>query len=69
MVDDAGGLHVIECNARFGGASTTGLAVGLDSLHWSLLQAAGDDLSAWPFVRSPGQVRQVRMPADTLFAV
>ena len=69
MVDDSGGLHVIECNARFGGASTTGLAVGLDSLHWSLLQATGDDLSAWPFVRSPGQVRQVRMPADTLFAV
>lgn len=68
MLDEAGQLHVIECNARFGGASTTGLAVGLDSLHWSLLQARGDDLSAWPFLRAPGQVRQVRMPADLLIA-
>lgn len=64
MLDATGGLHVIECNARFGGASTTGLAVGLDSLLWSLVEARGDDLSAWPFIRSPRQVRQVRVPCD-----
>lgn len=69
MVDTQGALHVIECNARFGGASTTGIAVGLQSLHWSLLQALGQDMAAWPFVRSPGQIRQIRMPADLLVAV
>jgi carbamoyl-phosphate synthase large subunit len=69
MVDAQDQLHVIECNARFGGASTTGIAAGLQSLHWSLLQARGEDLSAWPFVRTPGQLRQIRMPADTIVAV
>jgi carbamoyl-phosphate synthase large subunit len=66
MIDAAGAMHVIECNARFGGASTTSLAVGLDSLHWSLRQALGEDLSALPFLRAPGQVRQVRLPTDLL---
>lgn len=69
MVDNEERLHVIECNARFGGASTTGIAAGLNSLHWSLLQARGDDLAAWPFVRAHCQLRQIRMPADTLVAM
>jgi carbamoyl-phosphate synthase large subunit len=66
MLDAQGDLQVIECNARFGGASTTGIAVGLDSLLWSLRQALGEDVSAWPFLRAPGQVRQVRLPTDLL---
>jgi carbamoyl-phosphate synthase large subunit len=60
-------LHVIECNPRFGGASTLGIAVGLDSLHWSLLELSGADLRLWPFHRAPTQVRQVRVPHDLHF--
>ena len=68
MVGADGGLQVIECNPRFGGASTTGIAAGLASLHWSLLEATGADLSAWPFHRIPGQVRQIRVPTDLYVA-
>lgn len=64
MVAADGSMHVIECNPRFGGASTTGIAAGLASLHWSLLEATGADMAAWPFQRIPGQVRQIRVPTD-----
>lgn len=64
MIDPQGQAHVIECNARFGGASTTGIAAGLDSLRWSLLEAQGEDVSAHPFHRVAGEVRQIRAPAD-----
>jgi carbamoyl-phosphate synthase large subunit len=64
MVSPAGDLQVIECNPRFGGASTTSIAAGLSSLQWSLLEAINSDLSAWPFHRIPGQLRQVRIPTD-----
>jgi carbamoyl-phosphate synthase large subunit len=58
-----GGLRVIECNPRFGGASTASIAVGLDSLYWSLAEALGDTESPF-FNRSPGEIRQIRMPVD-----
>ena len=64
MVALDGELKVIECNPRFGGASTTSIAVGLSSLHWSLLEAVGADLSEWQFRRMRGQLRQIRMPTD-----
>lgn len=65
LIDKAGQPHIIECNSRFGGASTAGIAAGLDSLYWSLAEAAGNDVAALPFARIPGEIRQVRLPADT----
>lgn len=62
--DTDGLMHVIECNARFGGASTTGIAAGVDSLFWSLLEARGVDVGDYPFVRYAGELRQVRVPSD-----
>ena len=62
--DTYGTMHVIECNARFGGASTTGIAAGVDSLFWSLLEARGVDVGDYPFIRIAGEIRQVRVPSD-----
>jgi carbamoyl-phosphate synthase large subunit len=69
MVTPEGDLQVIECNPRFGGASTTSIAAGLSSLHWSLLEAIKGDVSEWPFNRIPGQLRQVRVPTDIYMSV
>lgn len=60
-----GEVKVIECNPRFGGASTAGIAVGLDSFYWSIVETAYGSVSSYPFVRSTMQVRQVRAPSDT----
>lgn len=60
------GLSVIEVNPRFGGASTTSIAVGLDSLYWSIIGALRVDYHPPPFDRSPREVRQVRVPQDII---
>lgn len=64
IYDTDGVMHVIECNARFGGASTTGIAAGVDSLFWSLLEARSVNVKDYPFIRSDSEIRQVRVPTD-----
>ncbi len=67
VIEDAqGGFHVVECNPRFGGASTASLAVGLDSFFWFFAECLGLSLHDYPFFRSPGEVRQIRCAADRL---
>lgn len=63
-----GSLHIIECNCRFGGASTLGIAAGVDSFFWFLQEAAGHDLAAFPFAPAAGPLRQVRVAADVVFS-
>ena len=36
IVDRHGKVHIMECNARYGGASSVALFVGLKSFHWYL---------------------------------
>ncbi len=64
--DNNGELHLVECNCRFGGASTLSVAAGLDSFYWFLTEAHGDDCAALPFLRSKEELRQVRYPADLI---
>lgn len=63
--DEEGSFQVIECNPRFGGASTASLAVGLDSFYWFFLECSGQDLKGHPFKRSQ-DIRQIRYPADRI---
>lgn len=65
IVNPAGQLHIIECNARFGGATTTAIRAGLDCLYWSLLEAHGLDQQRVPFLRAEKEIRQIRIPQDS----
>jgi len=69
LIDENQKVHIIECNPRFGGASTASIAVGLDIFYWSLLESYGVDLTEYPFNRSSGEVRQVRIPSDIHISV
>ncbi len=69
LLTDCGGLHLIECNCRFGGASTLGIAAGVDSFFWFLQEAAGADLSQFPFRPAAGPLRQVRAAVDVVTPV
>lgn len=60
------GIEVIEVNARFGGASTASLPVGLDMLYWALLERQQPESPLPEFVRLDRDVRQVRVPQDML---
>lgn len=64
FIDGNEKLSVIECNPRFGGASTTAIAAGLDIFYWTLLEAAGGDVDGALFARVAGEIRQIRVPSD-----
>jgi len=64
LIDDNNQIHIIECNPRFGGSSTTSIAVGLDIFYWSILESYGLDLSEYQFERKSNEIRQVRIPTD-----
>lgn len=69
IVDDLNKLHFIECNARFGGASTASIVVGLDSLFWSFLDSLDKDVSSYNFNRSILETKQIRVHRDEQFHV
>jgi len=63
--DTNNGIHLIECNPRFGGASTLSLAMGLKSFEWFFLEILQRSLP--PFVRTMHEKRQVRYAEDLTF--
>lgn len=70
VIEDANGdFHVIECNPRFGGASTASLAVGLDSFVWFLMESKGINLDDTPFLRTKHEVKQVRYLVDKIITL
>ncbi|PSR52454.1 epimerase [Adhaeribacter arboris] len=60
-----GQFHIIECNSRFGGASTLSTQCGLDSFYWALLEAQGEALETYPFARTPDK-KQIRFAQDLI---
>ena len=59
LIDEREDYHVIECNPRWGSASSISPKVGLESLYWCLLEASGKNLDAYPFKRALVEKRQV----------
>ena len=64
ILDKNQDIHVIECNARFGGASTAGIKVGVDSLYWSCIEALNFELDEQRFIRVNYEVKQIRIKKD-----
>lgn len=67
--DRVGSLHIVECNCRFGGASSLSVAAGLDSFFWFFKEWLGDDLSDVPFVHGVDGLRQIRYAEDMIARV
>ncbi len=66
FIDDRGKYHIIECNARLGGASRLSLESGLDSIYWFLLESQGTNLNEYPFIRSAQEKRLIRYAQDVI---
>lgn len=64
--DKKDNYHIIECNSRFGGASTSSLSYGLDSFYWFLLEAMGENIGQYPFLPQKRQLTQVRHVEDLI---
>lgn len=64
--DYTGNIHIIECNARFGGASTLSLAMGLDSFYWFIQETRGVPSEQLYFDRSQTEKMLVRHAEDLI---
>ncbi|MGV8145769.1 MAG: ATP-grasp domain-containing protein [Alkaliphilus sp.] len=64
LEDNNGDIHIIECNCRFGGASSISVKAGLYSFYWFLLESNGENLQDYPFARTTKELRQIRYPED-----
>jgi len=66
IVDSNGNCHILECNNRFGGASSLSEQVGLDSFYWFFIESIGKNLEKFPFLRSKSNKKQIRYPQDLI---
>lgn len=65
ITDDKGVHHIVECNPRFGGASTLSVTAGLDSFFWFLKEAFTMSCSGDKFKYDKTKtLRQVRYADD-----
>lgn len=65
IVDNYGNFHIVECNPRFGGASTLSIAAGLDSFFWFLCESQGEQITKEDFVKK-GSLKLIRHPQDLI---
>lgn len=64
FIDNNEGIHIIECNSRFGGASSLSLKYGLDSFYWAILESIGQSLTDYKFHSRKNDLKQVRFADD-----
>lgn len=67
IIDENNNYNIIECNSRFGGASTLSIAAGLDSFYWFLLESQNVDISDYIFsYKKDLKIRQIRYQKDKI---
>jgi carbamoyl-phosphate synthase large subunit len=64
--DGHGELHLIECNPRFGGASTLAVAAGLNSFGWFFRETLNEGFAPPAFVRGTPGLKLTRYPVDRI---
>jgi len=67
ILDKKNKFNIIECNPRFGGASTLSIEKGLDSFYWSIIESLGENVDFFPFICDKKKITQVRYEIDKYF--
>ena len=57
-------IYIIECNPRFGGASTQSIESGLDLFYYSIIEATGKKIEDIPKIKI---VKQIRYEKDIFY--
>jgi len=64
IIDSKKNIHIIECNPRFGGASTLSIKAGLDSFYWFYLESLKINYGNIQFKKSNENISQIRYSKD-----
>jgi len=67
IIDKNNNIHIIECNCRFGGASTIAIKAGLDSFYWFLLESNNVNVDNYFSKIKEVKLLQVRYNKDKIF--
>ena len=59
-------VSIIECNARFGGASTASIPAGLDVFYWIISEFLFPNNNLIKFNPAKNKMKQVRIQKDIL---
>lgn len=60
IIDSDKNIHIIECNPRFGGASSLSIRCGLDSFYWLYLESNRIDIDGIKFQAPKKEITQIR---------
>ena len=55
------GLHILECNPRFGGASNFSIKLGLDVFYWSFLEFLNLNLKDYKFIKKNNISKKIKI--------
>jgi carbamoyl-phosphate synthase large subunit len=64
IIDQNDKINIIECNSRFGGASSISTMVGLDSFYWTNLESMDINIDDKIFKKSNNTVTQIKYIKD-----
>lgn len=64
FIDSNDKIHIIECNSRFGGASSLSIRYGLDTFYWAILESIGQSVTSYKFHAKNANLKQVRYADD-----
>lgn len=64
IIDHNNNINIIECNSRFGGASSIATKVGLDSFYWTYLESIGINIDSKNLKKSNKVVTQIKYIKD-----
>lgn len=64
IIDINDNVNVIECNPRFGGASSLSVFCGLDSFHWFIYESLNGNMNDLKIDLNKKEVQQVRYKND-----
>lgn len=66
-IEDAEGkIHLLECNCRFGGASTLSVSAGLESFEWFFRETIDEGFRPSEFARGTPGLCLIRYPTDRI---
>ena len=66
IIDRSGQFHLLESNARIGGASTLSISAGLDTFSWFILESNNTSVDNLSFHRAEKELRLIRYPKDLI---
>jgi carbamoyl-phosphate synthase large subunit len=64
LKSESGAYYFLECNARFGGASTLSLYAGLDSFYWLINEVDGNNVNPSWYQKKKGKIIMERIIND-----